>query len=79
MWMVDKLPVVLAPHTYARVVRAEKVSEKEYTAVEGTETTIKIEDLGCAVDEKNYFRQVQTKMVKRGILGKAQRERLTKR
>lgn len=73
-WMVVQMPVVVAPATYARLARIGENGEP----IEGTQEQISCIDLGCAVDETNNFKQVETKLLHRGKVGREQRERLTK-
>lgn len=78
-WMVVRMPAVRAPKTYARVAKATKVGEKEWDH-DGNEVEIDTMLLGCAVDPvENVFLQVKSTIQFKGIVGKSQRERLTKR
>lgn len=74
-WMVVQMPVVKAPGVWARCARVDEDGEP----VEGTQTEISTVELGCTVDERNYFKQVKTKLLKKGKVDKSQRERLTKK
>lgn len=74
-WMVVKMPSVKAPLTFANVCRIDADGEP----IESTLTALNTADLGCAVDEENMFKQVKTRITKKGKVDKHQRERLTKR
>jgi len=75
VWVVVQMPVVKSPLTYARCARLDEAGEPK----EGTQTTISCIDLGCAVDDKNYFLEVKSKILAKGRVGRTQRERLTKK
>lgn len=74
-WMVVKMPIIQSPKTFCRVARIDAEGEP----LEETLTTISCIELGCAVDETNHFKQVQTKLIRKGKVDRTQRERLTKR
>jgi len=74
-WMVVKMPGVKAPKTYARVCRVDEAGEPLEDSLTDIDTSL----LGCAVDGENMFRQVATKLLKKGKVDRTQRERLTKR
>jgi hypothetical protein len=75
VWMVVQMPVVIAPKTYARLARINEAGDP----IEESVQTVSCIDLGCAVDDQNLFPQVCSVIVKRGSVGREQRERLTKK
>jgi hypothetical protein len=77
-WVVTNMPAVKAGTVYCRAKRRTE-DDSIPDGVYGEETEIPAHELGCAVDEKNEFPQVPTKLVQRGKVTREQRERLTKR
>lgn len=75
IWMIVQMPLIKAPSIYVRCGRIDEDQEP----IEGTQTNIPIVELGCSVDESNFFKSVKTTLIKKGKVDKQQRERLTKK
>jgi len=75
IWMVVQMPVVRAPEIWARCARINEDNEP----IEGSQAELSTTALGCTVDEKNEFKQIRTKLIKKGQVNRTQRERLTKK
>lgn len=77
LWYISNLPVVKAPEIFCRAVKVE--SAKDEPSEDSKEVVIPTYDLGCSVGPDNMFKQVKTKLVKRGAVDRTQRPRIVQR
>jgi len=78
IWKVVGLFTVHAPKVWIKCARVALVTRAGVDGWEEQESMKEIaaEDLGLVVDDTNHFKQVQTKLLHRGIIDREQRRRV---
>lgn len=74
-YIVAAMPKVISPMSWAIVNK----SDKDGNVIDSMPIELRSDLLGLAVDENNLFPQTRSAILKKGVVGREQRERLTKR